>query len=44
VPFVPKPGVRSIVIHTDETPPAGSSPERLACLPLIIKVFAGGGE
>ena len=43
VPFVPKPGVRSIVIHTDETPPAGSSPERLACLPLIIKVFAGAG-
>jgi Cu/Zn superoxide dismutase len=41
VPFVPKPGVRSIVIHTDETPLAGSSPARLACLPLTIKVFAG---
>jgi superoxide dismutase, Cu-Zn family len=44
VPFVPKSGSRSIVIHTDETPPAGTSPARLACLPLTIKVFASPGE
>lgn len=43
VPFVPKPGVRSIVFHTDETSPVGSSPARLACLPLTIQVFAGAG-
>jgi len=38
VPFVPKPGDRSIVIHSDQAPmPPATSPTRLACLPLEIK-------
>ena len=42
VPFVPKPGNRSIVIHSDQPPPAGAtSPARLACLPLDIKEVTG---
>jgi Cu-Zn family superoxide dismutase len=40
VPFVVKPGERSIVFHTDEIPPAGSPPARLACIPLNIQEFA----
>jgi hypothetical protein len=38
VPFVPKPGERSIVIHSNEAPvlPA-TSPARWACLPLQLK-------
>ena len=40
VPFIPIPGKRSIVIHTDATPRPGSSPARLACLPLDIKSLA----
>jgi Cu/Zn superoxide dismutase len=43
VPFIPLPGKRSIVIHTDARPAAGSSPARLACLPLDIKPFPQGG-
>jgi Cu/Zn superoxide dismutase len=43
VPFIPSPGKRSIVIHTDATPPAGSSPARLSCLPLHIKSFPNAG-
>jgi Cu/Zn superoxide dismutase len=39
VPFVPTAGTHSIVIHSDETPAAGSSPTRLACLPLEIQTF-----
>ena len=42
VPFVPKPeSARSY--STLMRRPAGSSPARLACLPLTIKVFAGAG-
>jgi Cu/Zn superoxide dismutase len=41
VPFIPKAGARSIVIHSDEPPPPGSSPLRLACLPLEIKQLTG---
>jgi hypothetical protein len=37
VPFVPKPGERSIVIHSDEKPVPPASPARWACLPLHIK-------
>jgi superoxide dismutase, Cu-Zn family len=44
VPFVPAPGRRSIVIHTDTRPPAGSSSARLACLPLDIRSLAGAGR
>jgi hypothetical protein len=44
VPFIPVPGKRSIVIQTDATPPAGSSPARLACLPLDIKSLANAGR
>jgi Cu-Zn family superoxide dismutase len=40
VPFVTKPGERSIVIHTDAKPDPGKSPARLACLPLDIKSFS----
>jgi Cu/Zn superoxide dismutase len=43
VPFIPSPQKRSIVIHTDATPPAGSSPTRLSCLPLDIKWFPSAG-
>jgi Cu/Zn superoxide dismutase len=43
VPFIPLPEKRSIVIHTDATPAAGSSPARLACLPLDIKPFPRAG-
>jgi Cu/Zn superoxide dismutase len=43
VPFIPSPGKRSIVIHTDATPPAGSSPARLSCLPLHVKSFHSAG-
>lgn len=39
VPFVPTAGTRSIVIHSNETPASGSSPARLACLPLDIQTF-----
>lgn len=39
VPFVPTAGTRSIVLHSDETPAPGSSPTRLACLPLDIQTF-----
>jgi len=41
VPFVPKAGERSIVIHSDQPPPPGTSPARWACLPLQIKAFSG---
>lgn len=41
VPFIPKAGNRSIVIHSDEPPPSGSSPVRLACVPLEIKQLTG---
>jgi superoxide dismutase, Cu-Zn family len=41
VPFVPKAGNRSIVIHSDQKPEAGASPARLACLPLDIKEVSG---
>ncbi len=38
VPFVPKPGDRSIVIHSNQPPVApATSPTRWACLPLHIK-------
>jgi hypothetical protein len=43
VPFIPSQGKRSIVIHTDATPPAGGSPTRLSCLPLDIKSFPNTG-
>jgi hypothetical protein len=39
VPFIPTAGTRSIVIHSNETPAPGSSPTRLACLPLEIQTF-----
>ena len=43
-PFVPKPGERSIVIHSDQPPvPPATSPARWACLPLEIKQFASTG-
>jgi hypothetical protein len=41
VPFVPTPGDRSIVFHTNAAPAAGASPAKLACLPLTIKELAG---
>lgn len=41
VPFVPTPGDHSIVFHTDAVPPAGTSPAKLACLPLTIEELAG---
>ena len=44
VPFIPIPGQRSIVIHTDAAPPPGSSPARLACLPLDIKSLPDAGR
>jgi hypothetical protein len=44
VPFIPVPEKRSIVIHPDATPPAGSSPARLACLPLDIKSLINAGR
>jgi hypothetical protein len=44
VPFVPVAEKRSIVIHTDATPPANGSPARLACLPLDIKSLAGASR
>ena len=37
VPFVPKPGDRSIVIHSNQPPVAPATPARWACLPLHIK-------
>jgi len=38
VPFVPKPGDRSIVIHSNQPPvPPATSPARWACLPLHIQ-------
>jgi Cu/Zn superoxide dismutase len=43
VPFIPLPEKRSIVIHTHATPAAGSSPARLACLPLDIKPLPSAG-
>ena len=43
VPFIPLPNKRSIVIHTDARSAAGSSPARLACLPLDIKPFPKAG-
>ena len=43
VPFIPSAGKRSIVIHTDATPPVGSSPTLLSCLPLDIKSFPNAG-
>jgi Cu/Zn superoxide dismutase len=43
VPFIPLPKKRSIVIHTDARPAAGSSPAHLACLPLDIKPFPKAG-
>jgi hypothetical protein len=43
VPFIPFPKKRSIVIHTDARPAAGSSPAHLACLPLDIKPFPKAG-
>lgn len=43
VPFIPLPGKRSIVIHTDATPPGGTSPARLSCLPLDIKPLPEAG-
>ena len=39
VPFVPTAGTRSIVVYSNETPAPGSSPTRLACLPLDIQTF-----
>ena len=44
VPFIPIPGQRSIVIHSDATLPPGSSPARLACLPLDIKWLPDAGR
>jgi superoxide dismutase, Cu-Zn family len=42
VPFVPKPGDRSIVIHSNQPPVApATSPARWACLPLHIKELTG---
>jgi hypothetical protein len=42
VPFVPKPGDRSIVIHSNQPPVApATSPARWACLPLHIKDLTG---
>ena len=41
VPFIPTPGDRSIVFHTNAAPAAGASPAKLACLPLTIKELAG---
>lgn len=40
VPFVPTPGDRSIVFHTNAETPAGTPPAKLACLPLTIKELA----
>jgi hypothetical protein len=40
VPFVPTPGDRSIVFHTNAPTPAGTPPAKLACLPLTIKEVA----
>ena len=44
VPFIPIPEKRSIVIHAAATPPSGSSPSRLACLPLDIKSLPDAGR
>jgi hypothetical protein len=44
VPFIPIPEKRSIVIHAAATPPPGSSPSRLACLPLDIKSLPDAGR
>ena len=41
VPFVPKPGDRSIVIHSNQPVAPGTSPARWACLPLHIKDLTG---
>jgi Cu-Zn family superoxide dismutase len=42
VPFVPKPGERSIVFHSDKPPVApATSPARLACLPFHINQVTG---
>jgi Cu/Zn superoxide dismutase len=35
VPFVPEPGVRSVILHAEETAPTGSAGARLECLPVI---------
>jgi superoxide dismutase, Cu-Zn family len=35
VPFVPEPGVRSVVLHAEETAPSGSAGARLECLPVV---------
>jgi Cu-Zn family superoxide dismutase len=43
VPFIPSPEKRSIVIHTDAPPPAGSSPTRMSCLPFDIKRLPNAG-
>jgi hypothetical protein len=43
VPFIPKPGKRSIVIHSDGSNSTGRSPARLACLPLEIHLFPAPG-
>jgi hypothetical protein len=35
VPFVPEPGVRSVVLHAEATAPSGSAGPRLECLPVV---------
>ena len=35
VPFVPEPGVRSVVLHAEPTAPTGSAGPRLECLPVV---------
>jgi hypothetical protein len=35
VPFVPEPGVRSVVLHAEATAPGGSAGPRLECLPVV---------
>ena len=35
VPFVPVPGIRSVVIHAEATAPNGTAGPRLVCLPVV---------
>jgi hypothetical protein len=35
VPFVPEPGIRSVVLHAEATAPSGSAGSRLECLPVV---------
>ena len=45
VPFVPKPGDRSIVIHSNQPPvPPATSPARWACLPLHVQELKSANQ